>query len=79
MLSNKVFIWATSGYLNNLAMTNGEVIEDLTPALLVDMMINTQEIKCTLQDNSYWNVGVYGVVSNSGRIEGKEISEDWNG
>lgn len=57
-------------------MTNGEVIEDLTPALLVDMMINTQEIKCTLQDSSYWNVGVYGVVSNSGRIEGKEISED---
>lgn len=66
-----------SGYLNNLAMTNGEVIEDLTPPLLVDMMINTQEIKCTLQDNnSYWNVGVHGVVSNSGRIEGKEISED---
>lgn len=79
MLSNKVVIWATSGYLNNLAMTNGEVIEDLTPALLVDMMINTQEINCTLQDNSYWNVGVYGVVSNSWRIEGKEISEDWNG
>ncbi|EPQ08728.1 AP2-associated protein kinase 1 [Myotis brandtii] len=42
----------------------------------VDMTINTQEIKCTLQDNNYWNVGVYGVVSNSGRIEGKEISED---
>lgn len=59
-------------------MTNGEVIEDLTPALLVDMMINTQEIKCTVQDNSYWYFGECGVVSNSGRVDGKEIGEEGN-
>lgn len=54
--------------------TEWEVIEDLASTLLID----TRK-KCTPQDNSYWNDGVCGVVSNSGGVEAKEVSEDWNG
>lgn len=54
--------------------TEWEVIEDLASALLID----TRK-KCTPQDDSYWNDGVCGVVSNSGGLEAKDISEDRNG
>lgn len=71
--------WAAGIFSVWDAVANREVIEGLASASSLTRYDQRSRKQCTPHTNSYWNGGVYGVVSNYGGAEGKENSEDWNG